>query len=210
VLSDRFARFHAGAVAFAQHGILLPGPQRCGKSTLTLGLLLRGGRYLSEDVAVLEHESLQLMPCGAGISLRPDGITTFPELMGRWLPIPSKCDGDPYEQVAFTSPDLLGASVAEGCPLTMIVFPSYDTCDRPARMEALTPAQAVLRLLQSCIDLGANMDRGLDIVIAIAEKAESYSLEYHDAGDARDRIIERANAENRTATGGHHGRSARP
>jgi len=209
VPGDRFATFHAGAVSLAQHGIMLPGPQRCGKSTLTLGLLLRGGRYLSEDVAVLEHESLQLMPCGGGVSLRPDGVTKYPELMGRWTPIPSKCDGDPYEQVAFTSPDLLGAPFADCCPLTMIVFPSYDTCARPARMEALTPAQAVLRLLQSCIDLGANMDRGLDIVIAIAEKAESYSLEYHDAADARDRIIERANVENRWTTGSHMGRSAR-
>jgi hypothetical protein len=76
----------------------------------------------------------------------------------------------------------------------MIVFPAYDTCARAARLEALSPSQAVLRLLQSCIDLGANMDRGLDIVIAIAEKAESFTLEYHDAADARDRILERVNA----------------
>jgi hypothetical protein len=194
VPTDRFASFHAGAVSFARHGILLPGPRRCGKSVLTLGLLLKGAGYLSEDVAVLEHESLRLVPCGEGVSLRPDGVTKYPELSGRWTPIPSTGEGDPYEQVAFTSPDLLGTHIADSCPVTMIVFPSYDTCARAARLEALSSAQAVLRLLQSCIDLGANMDRGLDIVIAIAEKAESYTLEYHDAADARDRILERANA----------------
>lgn len=194
MISPRYARFHAGAVSFAHHGILLPGPKRCGKSVLTLGLLLKGGRYLSEDVAVLEHRSLHLVPFGAGVSLRRDGVTKFPELMGRWRPIPSACDGDPYEQVAFTSPDLVGARCAEFCPVTMIVFPVYDTGVRSARLEPLLPGQTVLRLLTNCIDLGTNVDRGLDIVIAVVEKAESYCLPYHDAADARDRIIERANA----------------
>src|SRR5688572_12364951 len=181
VSDRRYARFHAGAVSLAHHGILIPGPRRCGKSVLTLGLLLKGGQYLSEDVAVLEYQSLQLVPCGEGVSLRRDGLTKFPELMGRWTPIPSTDDGDPYEQVAFTSPDRLGCRVGEPCNVTMIIFPTYDHSAHAARLEALPPGQAVLRLLESCINLGANVDCGLDIVIALVEKADSYSLRYQDA-----------------------------
>jgi hypothetical protein len=188
----RYAKFHAGSVSFAHHGILIPGPRRCGKSVLTLGLLLKGGRYLSEDVAVVEHGSLNLVRCGEGVSLRRDGITKYPELMNRWTPLASTDAADPYEQVAFTSPDRLGSAFADTCEVTMIVFPAYETCARAAQLQPLEPGQAVLRLLESCIDLGANVDRGLDIVMAVVEKSESYALPYHDAADARDRIIERA------------------
>ncbi len=193
MIGRRYAKFHAGAVSLARHGILLPGPRRCGKSVLTLGLLLKGGRYLSEDVAVLEYPSLKLLPFGAGVSLRRDGITKFPDLRDRWAPIPPVPDGDPYQQVAFTSPDLVGSDVADACNVTMIVFPTYDTCPGAARLEPLSAGQAVLRLLESCISLGANVDRGLDIVIALVDQAESFTLHYHDAPDARDRIVERAN-----------------
>ena len=91
----------------------------------------------------------------------------------------------------------VGAGVAECCPVTMIVFPAYDARrTRVARLEAMPPGQAVLRLLENCISLGVNVDRGIEIVIALTEKAESYSLAYHDATDARDRIIERVHAQN--------------
>jgi hypothetical protein len=135
VFSRPFAKFHAGAVSFGRHGILLPGPRRCGKSVLTLGLLLKGGHYLSEDVAVLEHRSLQLIPCGSGVSLRRDGLDKFPELNGRWEPIPSACADDPFEQIAFTSPDSVGACVADRCNVSMIVFPVFEECAQSARLQ---------------------------------------------------------------------------
>jgi hypothetical protein len=195
----RYAEFHAGAVCVGQQGILLPGPRRCGKSTLTLGLLLKGGRYLSEDVAIVDHRSLQLTPCGSGVSLRRDGMTVFPEAAGRWTPIPPVDDGDPHQQVAFVSPDQVGSQVSEPCEVGLIVFPVYAVDGPSADLEPLSGGQAVLRLLESCISLGADIDCGLEFVIALTEKADAYVLRYHDARHARDKILDRATERRRVS-----------
>jgi hypothetical protein len=200
MIGRRYAKFHAGAVCLSQQGVLLPGPRRSGKSVLTLGLLLKGGRYLSEDVAVLEHRSLQLTPSGSGVSIRRESITVYPEVAGRWTAIPPVQDADPYQQVAFTSPDRIGSGVSKPCDVTLIVFPIYASGTLSAVLEPLPAGQAVLRLLENCISLGTDVDRGLDVVIALAEKADAYILRYHDARDARDRIVERLTPEATSAS----------
>jgi hypothetical protein len=191
-----YAQFHAGAVSFCDRGILLPGPKRCGKSVLTLGLLLKGGLYLSEDVAVLEHRSLQLTPHGEGVSLRRDAISLFPELLSRLTIIPLQDDGDPYQQVAFTSPERFGSGISGPCGVAMIVFPTFVAGGPSAELVPLSAGQAVLRLLESGISLGADVDidRGLDLVVALAKKADSYILRYHDARAASHAIAHRVNA----------------
>jgi hypothetical protein len=196
MVDRRYAQFHAGAVSFRRRGILLPGPRRCGKSVLTLGLLLKGGLYVSEDVAVLEHRSLRLMPYGDGVSLRSDALSLFPEVMGLLTGIPADQDDDPYQQVAFTSPDRLGTGISLPCRVGMIVFPTFAAGVPSSELVPLSAGQAVLRLLENGISLGADtgVDRGLDVVIALAKNADSYSLRYCDARDASETIVQRVNA----------------
>jgi hypothetical protein len=189
---QRYATFHAGAVSFEKRGILLPGARRCGKSVLTLGLLLKGGRYLSEDVAVVDHRSLRLTSCGEGVSLRRDAIALFPEMDGRWTPIPSANREDPLDQVAFSSPVGVGSGISEPCPITLIVYPIYDTHAASARLEPLSAGQAALHLLENCISLGAQVHRGLDIVVELIKRADVHVLRYHDARDACDLIVDAA------------------
>jgi hypothetical protein len=194
MIGQRYAQFHAGAVSFSQRGILLPGPKRCGKSVLTLGLMLKGGLYLSEDVAVLRHRTLKLMPNGERVSLRSDAISLFPEVTGRLTSIPSEHDEDPYQQVAFTSPERLGSGISGPCGVRLIVFPIFAAEGPSAQLVPLSAGQAVLRLLENCISLGADIDRGIDIVTSLAERADSCILRYHNVRDASDTILERATA----------------
>ena len=196
MVGGRYAQFHAGAVSFRERGILLPGPRRCGKSVLTLGLLLKGGLYLSEDVAVLEHRSLRLTPYGERVSLRHDAISLFPEVMGLLTAIPPEQDGGPHQQVAFTSPDRLGSGISRPCGVGLIIFPTFAAAVSRSELVPLSAGQAVLRLLESGISLGADVDveSGLDIVIALAKKADSYSLRYGDARDASETIMQRVSA----------------
>jgi hypothetical protein len=154
-------------------------------------LLLNGGLYLSEDVAVLEHRSRQLVPNGNGVSLRPEAIAAFPEVTPHLTALPSQSDGDPYPQVAFTSPDRLGSGFSAPCAVEMIVFPIFTAERASAQLIPIPAGQAVLRLLESCISLGAETDRGLDVVTAVVEHADAYSLAYHDVRDAVDLVVQK-------------------
>lgn len=190
------ATFHAGAVSFAGHGILLPGPKRSGKSTLTLGLLLKGCRYLAEDVAVLEYRSLELVPSlSTGVSVRRAALALFPEVAGRWTQLPTDPEGGPFQQVAFTSPARIGSRVSERCRVDVVVFPVYDATVGGVHLEPLSPGLAVLQLLECCISLGTDVDGGLDVIVDMMKSARPFGLRYHDAREACHRILEVARAD---------------
>ena len=197
--SERRAVFHAGAVSMRGAGILLPGPKRCGKSVLTLGLLLNGCGFLAEDVAVLDHQSLQLVPSGDRIAVRRESLSLFPELVGRWTEIPEDPEADPFPQVAFTTPATLGAVFSHPCPVNMIVFPAYDAGVLSPHLEQLSQGEAVLRLLEHCIDLGTNVESGLDFVIRLVKNVRVYTMRYSDTREAVDQVLEEAYAVGRNS-----------
>ncbi len=62
---------HAAALEIDGHALLLPGPSRQGKSTLTQALVQAGAGYLSDDIAILDSEGL-VRAFGRPIRLRSD------------------------------------------------------------------------------------------------------------------------------------------
>ncbi len=54
--------FHAGAVAKNGRAGLLPGKSGSGKTTLTLGLMNYGYKYLTDEVAAIDYETLKVVP----------------------------------------------------------------------------------------------------------------------------------------------------
>ena len=194
------ATFHAGAVSFEGRGILLPGPKRSGKSVLTLGLLLKGCRYLAGDVAVLEHRSLELVPSSSrGVSVRRAALALFPELEDRWTRLPTDPEGGPLQQVAFTSPARIGSRMSEPCRVDVVVFPVYDATAGGVHLEPLSPGQAVLQLLEGCISLGTDVDGGLGVIVDMLKGARPFRLRYHDVREACHRIIEVTRADRPTS-----------
>ena len=71
---DFLLALHAGGIAWADKVMLLVGKSRSGKSTLTAALLGEGWDHLSDDMILIERESLdpaKSMPCSLGI--KPGG-----------------------------------------------------------------------------------------------------------------------------------------
>ena len=193
--------FHAGAVSLNGYGILLPGPKYSGKSVMTLGMLLKGCEFLGEDVATVDHASLEVIPyTHPNIYVRQSALTLFPELTNRgWTRMRHDSDGDPFEQAAYTTVHRIGTRVSLRCPVNLVVFPTYDRQATGVTFAPLAPGIAVLQLLESCVDLGADVDQGLDVVIALLNNAHTFTLRYDDVRKACDRVVEVARAIRPTA-----------
>jgi hypothetical protein len=191
--------FHAGAVAVpGLGGILLPGPERAGKSVLTLGLVLGGCHYLAEDAAVLRHDTLMLEPSGRRISVREEARRLFPEVEEHWIALPPD-PADPFAQVAFTRPERLGSRIADPAPVRIVVFPSFSDEGPSAHLSPLARGEAVLELLRHAIGPAADVNRLLDVTLAMLAGAEAYTLRYRDAHAACERILFLARASCRPA-----------
>ena len=69
---------HAGSVSVGDAGVLIPGSSRAGKSSLTMSLLLRGGRYFSDEVGVVTTDTSEILPFPKPLSSRVPHM--FPEV----------------------------------------------------------------------------------------------------------------------------------
>jgi hypothetical protein len=180
---------HAGAVSAGGTGILLPGPRRAGKSVLTLALLQKGCEFLADDVAILDHGTLELLPHDEEIAVRADGPGLFPELARGWSRLRAADDAG---HVALTTAARIGAVQARRCPVELIVFPSYDAGGPRAQVEPIAPGRAVLKVLERSIRLGGPLPAALDVITALVRNAQPFTLRFHDVRAACEQVIDLA------------------
>ena len=68
---DRYVVLHAAAVTRGATALLVGGPSGAGKTTLTLALLNRGFRLLSDDFSPLERTTGLIQPFPKALGIRP-------------------------------------------------------------------------------------------------------------------------------------------
>jgi len=134
---------HAGAVARAGAGYLLPGSSGSGKSSLCATLVRAGFGYLSDDFVLLSAADGQVrcVPCFRTMTLDAAWATRFPELQFV-ADLPAQPDG----KRAF-DPDRCfpGARASQMSP-TALLFPSIAARPR-SELRPISPRDAFRRLL---------------------------------------------------------------
>ena len=84
---------HAGAIEWRDRVVLLPGVSNAGKSTLVAGLVRAGARYLTDEAACLDHETLVVRPFPKAIALDPGSFPLFeparPVVDPALIPVPA-------------------------------------------------------------------------------------------------------------------------
>jgi hypothetical protein len=134
---------HAGAVARAGAGYLLPGSSGSGKSSLCATLVRAGFGYLSDDFVLLSAESgrVRCVPCFRTMTLDVAWATRFPELE-LLVDLPAQPDGKRTFDPDRCFPD---ARVGQMRP-TALVFPSIAARPRSA-LRPISPGDAFRRIL---------------------------------------------------------------
>lgn len=154
---------HAAALVDQGRALMIVGRSGQGKTTLTLGLLLRGAGLLSDELAVADPATQLIHPYRRSLHVRPDTPDLLPEL--------SFLHDRPRYQLGGGSEWAVGPAdleqIAPGClaqaaPLHAIVL--LDGAPRPDEPPLLTPIPAALALLDlmrstwaTTIDFGKTM-----------------------------------------------------
>lgn len=110
---------HAAVVVRADHVLLLAGPSKAGKTTLTLSFLERGWKHMSDDLAPIDPGTGLLSPFPKPVSVRSRAV--WEHLARDWaLPWP-----DPPQTYFLLPATVLPLSINEQIKPTRLLFPSF-------------------------------------------------------------------------------------
>lgn len=116
---------HAGAVAYKDFGIIIPGRSFSGKTTLTEEFLKNGAKYYSDDCAVIDGAG-RLYAYSKTLSIRNSSL-----------------QGEIY-----SVEDVGGVSGRQPIPVRMIIFAEYKKRNK-MRLEKIGQGEAVLKLAKN-------------------------------------------------------------
>ncbi len=172
-LGARYVLFHAGAVAYAHQGILLPAVAGSGKTTLVAGLVAAGFQYLSDEVGALDPLTGRLVPFPKSLCVkqgsRPILEPLYPQL--RDGTSRRRFGGAPMQYL--TAPH--GAVASASVPVRFVILPQY-TDGVDTKLEPVTRSLALERFMEQSFSLPAHGAPGMRTVVEVLARADCYAL----------------------------------
>lgn len=170
-----FLQFHSGAVALGDSAVLFPAESNSGKTTLTVALSHNGLTCLSDEVALVDPDTLRVHSFPRNIHVEPD----MRELFARqgyslkykkitWMDLEGDNLDIPFRKT--------GGNKGRGARVKIIVFPRYSP-EHVNRLLPLSPAQAFMELVKNEINFHQFRERSVDIVEELVKGAGCYRLE---------------------------------
>ncbi|RTL98758.1 hypothetical protein EJV44_06420 [Ancylobacter aquaticus] len=173
---------HGAGLATNEGSMVLAGVSGAGKSTLSAYLVTRGWRFGTDDSLALGFHDGEavVLPCPGAINVKPGStpillpfhpqLATLPligvgEKRGRYLPVPLALH--------------LGAEGGEN-HVRCFIFPRF-AAGSPTRVTALSPAQALLELMEAEFDLAEEAGAAeFDAFFDTLERLPRYAIVYSD------------------------------
>jgi HprK-related kinase A len=123
--AHQFLILHAAVVERNGFALVLPAPPGSGKSTLCTGLVFRGWRLLSDELALIRPETGEIVPLARPISLKNESIN----VIRRFAPdavMGQPCEGSTKGTIVLVKPPTASIDRIDLPALPRwIVFPRY-------------------------------------------------------------------------------------
>ncbi len=165
---DDMFQLHGAALCLPTErvGLVLAGDSGCGKTTLAMGLMLRGFIPFSDDVALVEPATLELRALRRAFHIN-DEVWSRLEALGQSAPPP--CDGP----VGYFSPPQWAERPV---PVRWVLFPQY-VPDQPPELTPLAASEAATAILRHSISLSRAARVALGTMARLIERAGCYRLD---------------------------------
>ena len=162
---------HAAALERDRAAWLVVGASGAGKSTTAWGLLHHGFNYLSDELAPIDLDTLEVLPYPHALCLKrrppPPYLIPAESLdLGRTIHVPAR--------------SLPSVSQLDPCALQAVFFVSQDTRRREPMLRRVSTAEAAARLYVSTLNALAHEARGLDAVVKVASHVPCFVLQASD------------------------------
>lgn len=174
---------HSAVVERNGKALLLPAPPGSGKSTLCAGLIQRGWRLLSDELAMIDSTAGFLTPVPRPVSLKNASI----EVIRAFAP-QSVISPVVHETVKGTvahlrpPPESVRRS-GESAKPGWVVLPRY-VAGAPAMLEPLSKPRAVAHLVENAFNFAIHGGRGFELLAGLVEASDCFSFTYSSLDEA--------------------------
>ncbi len=150
---------HAAVLSVGQKCVILSGHSGTGKSTLAAGLIKNGFTYFTDEVALVDRVTRNVIPAPVSLRIKEGGWdivgAMFPDLhraTSHVQPDGSKLRYLPPPAGSFVK------DVSDSCPAGWLVFPRYSP-EEETSLAPISRIDAIARLQSNGYDMGGLLDR---------------------------------------------------
>jgi len=176
--------FHAAVLEKDGTTIVFPGEAGSGKTTLAAALMIHGCRFFSDEIAVLNVESLCVSPLPLPMSIKPGSVGPLSRYYAGLSkrPVHQRADG---KKVRYLSPLVsnLTETFEVSAPVNYIVFPKYRE-GAENRLNMLDKFETMQRLAMTGSSNRDINKKDVEAMIALVEKSPCYEIVYSDLSEA--------------------------
>ena len=182
-LVDRLL-FHAAVLEKGGTTIVFPGEAGSGKTTLAAALMMHGCQFFSDEIAVLNVQSLCVSPLPLPMSIKPGSVRPLSRYYAGLSerPVHQRADG---KKVRYLSPSVqnLTETFEVSAPVNYLIFPKYRE-EAENRLNTLDKFETMQRLAMTGSSNRDITNRDVEAMIALVEKSPCYEIVYSDLSKA--------------------------
>ena len=181
--AHQYLLLHAAVIERGGQAVILPAPPGSGKSTLCAGLVQRGWRLLSDELALVELATGQLWPLARPVSLKNDSI----EIIRRFEP-GAVFSAETHDTAKGTVAHLKArpehvARMDEPARPRWVIFPRF-VPDAPASLLVRPKADAMMELGSNAFNYALLGQSGFEALADVISASDCYDFSYSRLDDA--------------------------
>ena len=205
--AHRYLILHAAVVEKGGYAAILPGEPGAGKSTLCAGLVARGWRLLSDELALISTRDLQLTPLTRPISLKNASIEVIRDFAPGTTLGPVIRDTRKGTLTHVKPPSESVARAMECVPAAWLVFPRYQQ-GAGTEITPLPKGRSLMRAAEMGFNYSLLGLKGFQTLTRLIEQCACYDFCYSDLSEAVtvfDELVEDHDSRKRLAHTGTSG-----
>jgi HprK-related kinase A len=183
ITAHQYLIVHAAAIERGGRALILPGPPGSGKSTLCAGLVYRGWRLLSDELALINVRDGQLAALARPISLKNESI----EVIRRFAPgvvISKPAEGTLKGTIVLTKPPADSfRRMNESAAPAWIAFPKF-TASAPVSLTPRSKAESFLELAGNALNYSILGGHGFEVAADVITRCRCFHFAYGDLEEA--------------------------
>lgn len=174
---------HAAVVERDGQAAILPAPPGSGKSTLCAALVCHGWRLLSDEMAIIDLQSGELIPLPRPVSLKNESISIMRDFAKSHFISAPTFDTNKGTVAHMRAPDRSVVDSTVRARPTWIVLPNYQHGSSP-QLEKLPPARAFMTAVENSFNYSVLGLPAYQRLLSLVNRVQCFRFTYSRLGDA--------------------------